>query len=159
MKALAKVQDEEGLRPATKLTTQHVHYHAKKMNTKLCVQTLSCSTATGIDFCRKIGLSDFNGSEATVEFIRVCDMVFDILNTKPFGKGKQTALSKHNRDHWTSVIHSASDYLMKLKVYEASRFVPLYDTKYGTCIKGLITCLASVNCIMNEMETGQVHLM
>ncbi len=153
------MQDDEGLRPATKLTSQHVHYHAKKMNTKLCVQTLSSSTATGIDFCRKIGLREFVGSEATVEFLRVCDMIFDLLNTKPFGKGKQTALSKHNKKSWTSVIHSTSEYLMKLKVYEGNQFIPLFQTKYGTCIKGLFTCLASVKSILKDMKKDDFKLM
>jgi len=79
------------------------------------VQLLSTSTATGIDFCRKIGLEEFMGSEATTEVLRVCDMVFDILNTKPYGKGKQTPLSMYTKDNWSSLIKSAKQYFMVLK--------------------------------------------
>lgn len=138
---LAEIQDKEGLRPATKITGLHVNFHAKKMNTKLCVQTLSSSTACAIDFCRKIGLTEFIGSEATAEFLRVCDMVFDILNTKPYGTGKHTPLSMYNKDHWLSIITSSKQYFMGLKIFDASQMIPLYQTKFGTCVKGLITSL------------------
>lgn len=128
------------------------------MNTKLCVQTLSSSTATGIDFCRKIGVAEFTESEATAEFLRVCDMIFDLLNTKPFGKGKHAALSKHNKEVWSSVIKSANEYLLSLKIYNKTQLVPLYQTKYGTCVKGLLTSLASVKNIMDDMEKGEIEL-
>ncbi len=156
---LTRIQDEEGLRPATKITGLHVNFHAKKMNTKLCVQTLSSSTATGIDFCRKIGLPEFNGSEATTEFLRVCDMVFDLLNTKPYGKGKQEPLSLYNKDNWSTIVNSAKQYFMKLQIFHASQLVPLYQTKFGTCVNGLISSLTSVQNIMNEMENGEVKLL
>lgn len=129
------------------------------MSTKLCVQTLSSSTASGIDFCRKIGIDEFEGSEATTEFLRVVDMIFDTLNTRPYGKGSKTPLSKQNKDCWKSIIASSIDYLVALKLHDGSNFTPLYATKFGTCIKGLVAALTSVQNIMDEILSGNISLL
>jgi hypothetical protein len=50
---------------------------------------LSASVADAIEFFREnLKLNRFEGSEATVPYLRVIDRLFDILNSRnPFAKG------------------------------------------------------------------------
>ncbi len=70
---LVKLQQEEGLRAGTKLTTRHTEFSSQKMKVKLAVQLLSSSTAVALNFCERLGISDFVGSRATANFARIID--------------------------------------------------------------------------------------
>lgn len=48
------------------------------MNVRLAVQVLSSSVAYAIEFLSSSGNSDFCGSEATVEYLRYLDRIFDV---------------------------------------------------------------------------------
>lgn len=79
---LFSLQEAEGLRLANKLTKGHMNWRDQKMKVKLAAQTLSESVAVAIDFCREKGLPDFEGSEATTDFLRKINDLFDILNSR-----------------------------------------------------------------------------
>ncbi|CAH2088525.1 unnamed protein product [Euphydryas editha] len=64
------LKNEEGLKLANKITSNHVGFSGKKMNVKLAAQVLSNSVADAIEFLAKNGDKRFEGSEATVEYIR-----------------------------------------------------------------------------------------
>ena len=68
----------------------------------LAAQTLSSSGATAIDFLwREANLPQFEGSEATTNFIRKVDMAFDVLNSRnSFAKGFKAAVSLENLSMW-----------------------------------------------------------
>ena len=52
------------------------------MKVILASQALSSSVADAIEYCDKqLKLPEFSGSEATVDFIRIFDRLFDILNS------------------------------------------------------------------------------
>jgi hypothetical protein len=52
----------------------------KKKNVRLAAQTISSGVADAIDSLRKSGHPDFIGSEATTEFIRIFDRIFDMIS-------------------------------------------------------------------------------
>jgi hypothetical protein len=52
----------------------------KKKNVRLAAQTISSGVAVAIDSLRKSGHPDFIGSEATTEFIRIFDKIFDMIS-------------------------------------------------------------------------------
>lgn len=53
------------------------------MKVRLAAQTFSNSVGDAIEFCNKhLNLSEFFGSEATVEFIRKINNLFDVLNSR-----------------------------------------------------------------------------
>lgn len=84
------------------------------MNVKLAAQVLSSSVADAIEF-----LSDerFLGSEATVEYIRMLDRLFDVFNTKnPFGRGFKSPLRLVNKEIWINILTETREYLLSLKV-------------------------------------------
>lgn len=71
------------------------------MNVRLAAQVLSSSVADAIDFLRNSGNAKFVGSEATIEFIRLIDRLFDTMNSKsPFGTYFKSPLTVHNKDVW-----------------------------------------------------------
>jgi len=76
------LQEMEDLKLCNKLSKEHINFYNKKMNVRLAVQIISSSVADAIDFLRKAGNQDFINSEATTEFIRIFDRLFDITNVR-----------------------------------------------------------------------------
>lgn len=80
---LVYLQEQEGLRAATKLSRRHLEWKREKMNVKLAAQTLSTSVANALDFCAiDLKLQQFNNSESTSLFIRNMNNIFDLLNSR-----------------------------------------------------------------------------
>ena len=92
------VQEMLGFSFANKLKKKHITWLKHKMHVNLAVQTLSNSVADAIDFLHdELAHSKFQGSEATIEFIRKTDIMFDLLNSKnPFLKGTKAPVTLTN---------------------------------------------------------------
>jgi hypothetical protein len=60
--------------------------------------------ADAIEFCDKdLGLQQFANSEATCEYVRICNTAFDLLDSKvPFTKNTKMPLRKNNKPVWTA---------------------------------------------------------
>ena len=98
------IQEHLGFAFANKLKKKHILWTKHKMNVSLAPQTLSSSVANAIDFLQdEVVLDEFVGSEATSDFIRRIDILFDLLNSQnPHAKGSQgtSNTGKHERlDH------------------------------------------------------------
>lgn len=99
------------------ISTTHVDYQNKKMNVKLAAQVLSSSVADAIDFLRLSGNLSFLGSEPTVEFIKMVDRLFDLMNSKsPFGRGFKSPLSEKNKAFWEPILKESKYYLLSLTI-------------------------------------------
>ena len=99
IEVLHKVQEGEGLKFANKLSTGHIEFHRHKMNVKVAAQTFSSSVADAIEYLMLSGHPALSDASATIEFIRIVDQLFDILNIRsPFGKcfKKPLFLCDHN---------------------------------------------------------------
>ncbi|XP_031638198.1 uncharacterized protein LOC116350533 [Contarinia nasturtii] len=75
-------QRENNVNLGNKITKVHIQWSKVKMNVCVAAQTLSNSVADAIEFLRIKGFEKFQESEATVEFIRRFNNIFDILNSK-----------------------------------------------------------------------------
>ena len=88
---LQKLQAREGVTLANKLSSNHLKFEKHEMNVRLAARTLSSSVADAIAFMDtydSIYSSTFAGSAGAVNFIRVIDKLFDMLNSRnPWGKG------------------------------------------------------------------------
>eukprot|EP00112_Aurelia_sp_Birch-Aquarium-sp1_P019768 Seg4956.1 transcript_id=Seg4956.1/GoldUCD/mRNA.D3Y31 product="DNA transposase THAP9" protein_id=Seg4956.1/GoldUCD/D3Y31 len=124
---LPKLQDQEGLRLGNKLKLAHIQWRQQKMKVNLAAQSFSSSVADAMDYCRTtLKLQQFEGSEATVDFIRVIDRLFDILNSRnPCAKGFMSALSVKNKGAWDPFLDKAYDYILCLKDASGSQCTPL----------------------------------
>ncbi|CAH2091914.1 unnamed protein product [Euphydryas editha] len=154
---LHDLQEEEGLKLKNKLTRVHVDFFGKKMNVKLAAQVLSSSVADAIDYLRSIGHPSFAGSEATVEYLRYLDRLFDILNAKnPVGVGFKSPLHLQNKHVWTQVFEETRQYLTKLKV--DGKNVMTHRRK--TPVLGLIIDTYSFAELASEMfDAGMTYLL
>ena len=83
------------------------------MLSHLAAQVLSSSVADAIDFCRDVvKMKQFEGSEATVIFIRTFDHLLDVLNSRnPFAKGYKSALHVANKSKWNGFLDIAFEYI------------------------------------------------
>jgi hypothetical protein len=156
LEALLKLQTSEGLHAANKLTHRHVNFQQQIMKVKYAVQTMSSSVATALDVCRLIGLPEFAESSPTSEFIKLMDRLFDAMNSRPTGHGYKAPLRESNKIFWKSLFEKATDALLSLKVKvpqknKPPKVVPLYSSKRGTCVKGLIACMRSLSLMMEEV--------
>ncbi|XP_065662547.1 uncharacterized protein LOC136085186 [Hydra vulgaris] len=77
-----------------KLKLAHIEFIQQKMKVNLAAQIFSSSVADALLYCSEnLKLSQFEGCGATIEFIRIIDRLYDILNSRnPFVKGYKSAL-------------------------------------------------------------------
>ena len=114
---LNKLQEEDGLHLANKLTSMHLGWQSQKMKVNIAAQTLRSSVATAFEFCRlNLKLLQFEGSEATVKFIRLIDHLFDVLNSRnPIAKGYKAPLRQSNYHLWGPFLDEAFVYIKNLR--------------------------------------------
>ena len=86
------------------------------MKVNIAAQTMSSSVADAIGFLESINHPDFQGSAATVVFIRKIDRLFDLLNCRnPRDKGFKAPMKRDNIPLTDHVINSTVNYLAGLK--------------------------------------------
>ena len=146
---LQKLQQKEGLRLGNKLKPSHIQWWQQKMKVNLAAQTFSASVADAIDYCRDtLKLEQFQGSEATVKFIRTFDHLFDILNSRsPFVKGFKAALRKSKKHNWES--DEAREYINGLK--NASGDLMYTTSRRKTGFVGFLVAIDSIKSIFFEL--------
>jgi len=67
------------------------------MSVSLAVQVLSSSIADALQFLQSYN-NDFKNATATIEFIRIFDRLFDIMNARnSFGKGFKSPMKLSNQ--------------------------------------------------------------
>ena len=79
---LHNIPTYEGLEFGNKLLKRHIELKRLKMKVNVAAQTLSSSVADAMQFLMQFSSSGFENAGAIIEFIRVLDRVFDILNSK-----------------------------------------------------------------------------
>lgn len=83
LEELHKLQAVEGFHLGNKLTVRHIDYVKQKMKVKLAAQLLSQSVADALTYCKdSLKLQTFQGSTATIKFIKNFNDLFDIFNSK-----------------------------------------------------------------------------
>lgn len=141
-KSLNTLQESEGLHIANRLRKKHIQWQKNKMNVKLATQTFSRSVADAIDYCRDVlKLKEFEGSEATTEFIRIFDKLFDILNSKSkFGKYSKAALSSSTIESTKAFFVKAKQYIIGLSLSNGKNLV---DSQRKRAFLGFIAVMDS----------------
>ena len=87
------------------------------MNVRLAAQVLSSGVADAIDYLRISGDTNFVDSEATTEFIRVFDQLFDVMNSRSsYAKGFKSPIFNHNVEYLTNFFVNAKYYISSLTI-------------------------------------------
>lgn len=112
---LHQLQQREGLRAGNRLKTTHIQWEKQKMKVNLAAQVISSSVADSLEFCRKLGLTEFAGSEPTIRFIRTIDHLFDILNSRnPAARYYKAPMKMNNKQLWQPFLATARCYISTL---------------------------------------------
>lgn len=88
------------------------------MKVKLAAQIFSESVAKAIEYCKdNLKLEEFKNSEATIEFIRKINSLFDILNSRNLNDyGCKQPLTPGNIKTMTVILKDTFDYIKSLKL-------------------------------------------
>ena len=123
------------------------------MNVRLAAQTLSSSVADAIEFLDvSMKLPQFNNSQATVNFTRIIDRAFDILNSRnPMGKGYKQPLRPQSRGTWEAILKHTADYLLSMVTLTGGQKKLLSTHKRKTFIIGFSATIKSIIEISDEM--------
>lgn len=100
---------------------------------------------------------DFEGASATIEFLKIYDALFDIMNScNPFGRGSKTPLKKENEYYWRSLLEEAKQYSKELK-NEAG--ITLHTTRNKTPFVGFLVNIYSYQGIYEDyVKQPDAHL-
>lgn len=113
--SLVEFQEKLGCQLGNKLTRSHLQWFRKKMNVRMAVETLSLSVANAMEYLRDLGYKEFEGCEATVEYIRYMNNIFDILNSKtPDGRNFKRPASKDTKEEYFAYFDEAIKYINHL---------------------------------------------
>ena len=124
------------------------------MRVSLAAQVLSASTADALEYLDKVmELKQFAGCSATVEFIRLFNRLFDILNSRnPITKGSKSALRLTNKEDWQPFFAEAYDYILGLTDLEDKKMV---NSRRKTGFVGFLVAMTSIRSLFNDLvETG-----
>ena len=116
-KQLHILQEEQGLKMANKISSNHIKFEKHKMNVRLAAQTLSSSVADAIEFLDiSMKNSNFKNGNGTVKIVRIIDRLFDMLNSRnPIAKGYKQPLRLANKATYEEILRSTAEYLLSLK--------------------------------------------
>jgi len=158
-KLLVILQENAELHLATKIRSRHIHFFKEKMKVKLAAQTLSESVAKALTYSSEQNFSNFQNTNATSEFCKKINDIFDVLNTRNFlGKTQfKRPLYLNNELFLKSFISSFIEYLSSLqtkvynKVSKSYNLIPIINSGRKTGFNGLIVCLKSIIVLFNNV--------
>ena len=141
---LHELQSREQLRCANKLTDKHINFENQKMKVNLATQLFSNSVAKSLKFCREILQNpDFVGSEATEEFVKLMNDIFDFFNSKsPRQFLLQGPMSEKNKHVWEPFLASTTEYLRGMTNFKGESMV-----KKDTRKTGFLAILCNIQAI------------
>ena len=151
---LVHLQQRENLHCANKLTIRHINFENQKMKVSLATQLFSRSVAKSLKFCKEVlELKDFEGSEATEEFILNMNDIFDFMNSKSkYGYARKAAMRDDNKDDWQPFLQQTSAYLLGLKNCMGATMVG--DDRRKTGLLGILANIHAVQEIFKLVVTN-----
>ncbi|CAH2088904.1 unnamed protein product [Euphydryas editha] len=120
---LNKLQEDEGLHFANKITRRHIMFRNNIMKVKLASQVLSTSVATALKFCRENAkLTTFKNSEPTEHFVRNMNNLFDVFNSRNMKQfDYKQPLYSRNKDFIFTFLNLMKTYIRELKIKQATK--------------------------------------
>lgn len=159
---LYNLQTNLTLKLANKLSKTHIEWKNSAMKVKYAAQTLSSSTSDALDFLRSINNPIFLNSNATSEYCRTIDRLFDFLNSRnPYSKGFKSAIFEKNISTLESIIIPLINYLYTLDITKNNICKPLHVSENKTFVLGFATAVKSMFSIAKSMfnETNFTYIL
>lgn len=121
---LNDIQLREGLKLGNKLSLRHIEFSNKKMKVNLATQIFSKSVADALATMRELHNPDFQNSEATEQFLRAFNDLFDIFNSRSTASwGFKSPLSASNWMVTVDFLDFCVEYLGKLTLSNGNKIV------------------------------------
>ena len=151
---LGKLQESEGLRLANKLRSAHINWKPQKMKVNLAAQALSSSVADALEYCEgKLKLPQFQGCGPTVQFIRVFDRLFDVLNSRnPLARNFKAPIRKSNYPYTKTFLDETREYIRNLKCSDGK---PILTSKRKTGFLGFLICIDAVSGLAQDLVLAE----
>lgn len=150
---LVSLQINQNINFGNKLTKTHLEFQSKKMNVRLAAQTLSNSSASSMEYLDTVmHEKDFLESKATVEYCRVFNNLFDIMNSKPkhCDERYKRPMSEETINQFRSYFEYAQTYIKGLQLSENNKKKPILQTKSYTPYFGFYHNIISFLGIYND---------
>lgn len=118
------------------------------MDVKIAVQVLSNSVSESLLYLSMQGCQEFSNCEATAEFAKKMNDLFDILNTKRKRSEQvfKNAITKENRIEIFKFMEDMAKYIKHLTL----NGVNVLDTRKRTGFKGLLISMINIQNICND---------
>lgn len=146
---LEKLQSEEGVTIANKITKKHIHYGNQKMKVKLAAQTFSNSVADALEYV-KDKYPQFKGCEATIKYIKMVNDAYDILNSRNLiARGYKRGLCSSNANDVMKKLDEVSKYISNLTVNQDGT-TKVVDTEYRTGFVGFLVAIKSFRGLYDD---------
>lgn len=154
---LVKQSRENSFGLTHKLNKRHLEYADRKMHVRTAVETLSGSSAYGIEYCQKNGVPGFENATETIEFIRIMDTLWDIMNSQRILEDAtnkyKSAINPKNKDDVFAFLLKAKQYLLTLEVVSkrSGKKVKIINSDVKTGFTGYVIDIISVTAIYQEL--------
>ena len=146
LEELHQIQETEGLHLANNLKSARLQWKSQKMKVELAAQTFSSSVADALEFCRDgLRLEQFENCQGTVDFLRLVDGLFDVLNSgNKFGRGMKGAMKPETEETTNAFLNKAYSYIASLKDIAGNY---MYTTLKRTPFIGFMADIKSVQAL------------
>lgn len=162
---LVDFSQKKNLGLAHKINKRHIEWADRKMHVRTAVETLSRSTAESMDFLMKKGVPQFTGATETINFIKIHDSLWDVMNSRRIKHNAsniyQSALNPANKNEVFVFLHKAKEYILSMEVKDpkTNRLVLLVKSIWKTGFRGFITDIISLIAIYEELVEKHHWLM
>lgn len=111
------------------------------MKVKLATQLLSKSVADALEFCKDVlHLDEFQSCGPTINFIRLFNDAFDILNSRSLNQYGKKAICNNNINDYKIFIDNFSNYIQHLKFSDGNLII---NSNRKTGFLGFLVCFNS----------------
>lgn len=154
---LVRYSNEKNFSGTHKLGRKHIEWQNNKMKVNIACQTLSDSVAQSIQFLMDSNYPEFQHAGATIEFIKLFNDLFDIVNTKfsqnpkKYSNVYRKPISHENKNEIFHFFDKATDYIKKLKFAEETGEIKyILKSQIKTGFMGYIVTMQSLKLMYNQ---------
>lgn len=161
---LVTYSKEKPLGLSHKLNKRHLQFADRAMHVRTAVETLSQSTADAMEHCQKQGLPEFKNATKTIEFVRMFNTLWDIMNSQRILSGEvnklKSAINLQNQGDVFTFLLKAKEYLLSLQVESQStgKKTLIVRSRVKTGFKGYVIDIISITSIYRRFVENHHYM-
>lgn len=161
---LVKYSRENSFGLTHKLNKRHLEYTDRKMHVRTAVETFSRSSADSMEYLQKNRVPGFEDATETIEFTRIMDTLWDVLNSQRILNDKtnkyKSAIYPENKGDVFKFLLKAKQYLLSLEVVSkrSGKKVSIVKSSVKTGFRGFVIDIISVTAIYQELVENHHYM-